>query len=658
MSEWVDLLKTIGISLTPATLIIIFLFMNPHKFEHWAAIFWRIIYFLTRGISKIRQKVDRRTVASSIQDSVNGTCEKINKETPDVLPHALKIEWVRTENPEAFIRKGKGVVRLKHYENQDRNIVDSTLLYLKVGLLPRAKNYLDKKLRQSCEFKIATQVFLARQDTGSYDYFLESRLNPTISADPDIGQNIQMLEDLDSKGFFTRVFLTEVKQTAEKLLGTIATSAIQQELRSFAVFLQTIANKEPGERVPLVFKGVKVKAAIVLVADREVIQSYGIRPYINRVKIDTYEGYDSIYISGWGEEFVKKVIDIKKKVAGKFVTVLRPYVNYPIKDQLKGILLVCQSNLSYLARRRELQEEVREAMNDIIPEIKNGEVEIVAIGRIKSIGCKIAVRGQQGINAVGACIGDNRERLDALKERLMNEPVTVILWSENPQEYILNSLYPLKKYTVESIEIDEEQLLANVKINSDIEFRKALGKGYFNVKLANELTGWMISIQGPKKRITIAAPDEELRELINTQIPEIQNKDIEIFGIARIKGIGSKVIVKWRDAPQKRLKASQVCRKYHRNIQKDQNVVGEWLYFCEHRDHPKELIVESLYPLEESDVESIDLNYEDNVATVILTDTQKSSPVWLSQYNIALAEKVTGWGIEIKESRQVKLEKT
>jgi transcription antitermination factor NusA-like protein len=256
---------------------------------------------------------------------------------------------------------------------------------------------------------------------------------------------------------------------------------------------------------------------------------------------------------------------------------------------------------------------------------------------------------------VSVCIGDNRERLDALKERLMNEPVTIIPWSENTEEYILNSLYPLKKRTVDSIEIDEEQLLANVKVNSDVEIRKALGKGHFNVKLASELTGWVINIQGPREKTTISAPDEELRELINTQIPEVQNKDIEIFGIARIKGIGSKVIVKWKDKPKERLNASQVCRRYNRDIQQDRNVVGEWLYFCEHKNDLKELIVESLYPLEKSDVESIDIDYEEKIATITLTDRSKSSPVWRSQYNIALAEKVTGWKIEIKESHQGKI---
>ncbi|MCK4731457.1 MAG: hypothetical protein KAT65_03270 [Methanophagales archaeon] len=189
-----------GSGMTAIALILLFrsFLMHPDKFEHWMAIFDRLLLRASSGIPIIRGKVDRRAVASSIQDVVNGTCEKINEKAPDILPHALKIEWIQSESPEVFIKDGKAVVRLKHYVNQDRNIVDATLLYLNKGLLPQAKVYLDKTLHKSCEYKVATQVFAARRDTGAYAYFIENELNPTINTDADFKQDLQMLEDLDS----------------------------------------------------------------------------------------------------------------------------------------------------------------------------------------------------------------------------------------------------------------------------------------------------------------------------------------------------------------------------------------------------------------------------------------------------------------------------
>jgi hypothetical protein len=281
-----------------------YLFLYPDKYEHWAAIFYRILHGASWYLPKIKGKFDRRAVTSSIQDTVNGIGERLNKEAPDILPHALKIEWVQSESPDAFIKEGKAVVRLKHYANQDRNIVDATLLYLKVDLLPQAKNCLDKTLRKGCECKVAAQIFAARRGTGAYDYFVENELNPAISSNAKFEQDLQMLDDIDSIGFFTRVFLEEVKQTGEKLMGSFPKPEIQEELRNFAEFLQTIANKGDREDVPLRFKGARIKVGIVLVAKRATIETYGIEPYIRAISRTVREGYETIYINGWGEDLV------------------------------------------------------------------------------------------------------------------------------------------------------------------------------------------------------------------------------------------------------------------------------------------------------------------------------------------------------------------
>lgn len=655
MIEWVKLL--IGSGITGTTLlfvVIIFLFMNPDKFEHWMAIFDWIFYRASSSFPRIRRKFDRRVVASSIQDSVNGICGEINKQAPDILPHALKIEWIQSESQESFIKKGQTVVRLKHYVNQDRNIVDATLLYLNKGLLPRAKNYLDTTLRKSCESKVAIQVFAARRDTGAYDYFIENELNPAINTDPYLKQDLQMLEDLDSVGFFTHVFLREVKQTGEKLLETMSTPAIQQELRNFVMFLQTIANKGPNEDVPLTFKGLKVKVAVVLVARKEIIQSYGTAPYISRISRIVREGYESIYVAGWGEEFVKRIIEIKKDVEGNIVTILRRY-DYPIREQVKGILLVCQSNISYLAQQRELQEEVKQPMTEIVPEIKNGEIEIVSIARIRGVGCKIAVRPVLTVDIVdtlSACIGEYGERFDELKLRLPNEFLAIVPWSDDIKKFIVNALYPLKEQDVNSVEIDEENLVANVEVSSDEAYNKALGRDYYNVKLAKELTGWLINVKGLRQSENMPTPDDELREIISAHVPEIKNNEIEIVRLARIERIGSRVIVKWSDKDvHVSFMASQACsgRDNKRLKMMRGEIFGEWLYFHEWSDDPKELIIGCLYPLKRSDVASIDLNHEKNTAIITIRDIEKSPLLWRNQYNLTLAEKVTGWSIEIRE---------
>ena len=639
-----------GSALAIVVAFLLVFYMNPGKFEHWMTIVDQIVYRLSSRVRSVRSWADRRAVASSIQDSVNAVCGQINAESPDAIPHPLKIEWVKEETIESFLKRGQAVIRLKHYTNQDRNIVDSTLAYLRVGLLPRAKSYLDVTLRKSCELKIATKVFVTRRDTAAFDYFTENELNPSLVTDSALQQDIQMLEDLDYIGFFTHVFLTEVKLTGDRLLGTMPTLVIQQELRTFASFLKVIANKGATEDVPLDFRGVKIKVQIVLVAKRETIRAHGVAAYVNRISRGVREGYESLYIAGWGGEFANRLLDIKSKVDGKSVTVLRRY-DYPVKGRTNGRLLVCQSNSGYLAKRRKLQEEVKQAIYEIVPEVKDGTIEIVSLARRQGIGFKVAVRPvvPMGISdIVDVCMGKDHMRFTELKSRFSGEFCAVVPWSDNSSELILRALRPLRERYVDSIRLDEENLVADVEVTTDEAYVKAVGKYNNNVKLASELTGWFINIKRGARLMKTVTPEEELREILATRVPMIEENKIEIVRLARIEGEGSRVIVRWKSEGHKML-ATKACRGPNFELLNliRNDLIEEWLYFHEWYDDPKELIIDCLYPLRGADVRNVLLDDANKTATVLLHKVGKSPSVWDSPYNLSLAEKVSGWTIKI-----------
>jgi transcription antitermination factor NusA-like protein len=668
MSEWIFAAESIrhfflnikssipAISLVPTLIVtILFLLLNILvlvKLEHYASLVYRALYFLTSIIPKIRNKLERHTVALSIQDSVNGICDQINKNSSDILPHAMKIEWVRKEDPESFVKKGQVVVRLRHYANQDKNIVDAALLYLKIGLLPRARTCLDKYLRKSCEFKVASQIFSADRKTGAYDYFYENELLPAIGADIRIRNDLQMIDDIDSVGYFAPLFLSEVKHVGEKLMAAVPNVAIQQEIRDFANFLEVIANKGAQERVPLTFKGLKIKVAVVLVATKETIDRYDISPYVNAIYIHVREGYDSIYISGWGGLFSKKVIEIKNEVERNLVTVIKRYDSV-IRNDRKGILIECQSNIGYLAERRILQEETKTIMAEIIPEIKNGEVEIISIARKRNVGCKIAVRAtssEEDYDLISAFMGDAGQRFEELKRRLCANFLGIIPWSDDPKKFIAKALHPLKERYINSIDIDEENLIANVEVSTDDAYNKAMGRDGNNIDLARELTGWLINVRGLKKSSIVQSPEDELREMLSANIPEIKNGEIEIVALSRIEGIGSRIIVRWKDT-DKREWASKVCTGQDNDILRKlhQDLSGEWIYFHEWNADPKELIASCLFPLKRYEITSVDIDRNNSTAYITVDQQEKTSELWKSQYNLKLCEKVTGWKIKIRE---------
>lgn len=138
-------------------------------------------------------------------------------------------------------------------------------------------------------------------------------------------------------------------------------------------------------------------------------------------------------------------------------------------------------------------EELVQRMFELeIPEIAEGDVEIKTISREAGSRSKVAVwTGDDGIDPIGACIGQRGTRIQTIIQELGGEKIDVIEWSEDPEEFISNSLAPAK---VKSIELKEEdERSAIVSVDAD-QLSLAIGKGGQNVRLAARLTDWKINV--------------------------------------------------------------------------------------------------------------------------------------------------------------------
>ncbi|EAT11486.1 transcription termination/antitermination protein NusA [Bermanella marisrubri] len=126
-----------------------------------------------------------------------------------------------------------------------------------------------------------------------------------------------------------------------------------------------------------------------------------------------------------------------------------------------------------------------------VPEIGEEVIEIKAAARDPGSRAKIAVKSNdQRIDPVGACVGMRGARVQAVSNELGNERVDIVLWDDNPAQLVINALAPAE---VESIVMDEETNSMDVAVAED-QLAIAIGRGGQNVKLASELTGWVINV--------------------------------------------------------------------------------------------------------------------------------------------------------------------
>ncbi len=177
---------------------------------------------------------------------------------------------------------------------------------------------------------------------------------------------------------------------------------------------------------------------------------------------------------------------------------------------------------------------LRRLMENEVPEIYHGIVEIRAIAREPGARAKVAVSATQpGIDPVGACVGQKGVRIQAIVKELHDEKIDIILWDADPVAYISKAISPAK---VAGVYLTEEERTATVVVGED-QLSLAIGRDGQNARLAAKLTSWRIDI----KSLTEAAGDslvklkgdDELQSMLKTavevmpQVEEILAKKAE-----------------------------------------------------------------------------------------------------------------------------------
>ncbi len=171
---------------------------------------------------------------------------------------------------------------------------------------------------------------------------------------------------------------------------------------------------------------------------------------------------------------------------------------FRVNDRLRAILTEISTEIRgpQLILSRSCPEMLIELFRIEVPEIAEGVIQIRAAARDPGSRAKIAVKtNDQRIDPVGACVGMRGSRVQAVSNELDNERVDIILWDDNPAQLVINAMSPAE---VESIVVDEDTHTMDVAVSED-NLAQAIGRSGQNVRLASELTGWMINVMSTEE---------------------------------------------------------------------------------------------------------------------------------------------------------------
>ena len=198
-----------------------------------------------------------------------------------------------------------------------------------------------------------------------------------------------------------------------------------------------------------------------------------------------------------------------------------PGERFKVHDRLRAVVLEVKDGPRgpQIILSRAHRNFLRRLLENEVPEIYHGIVEIRAIAREPGARAKVAVLATQpGVDAVGACVGIKGVRIQAIVKELHEEKIDIIQWDQDPVVYISKAISPARVNGVYLSENGEGQKTATVVVSED-QLSLAIGRDGQNARLAAKLTGWRIDIKSLPEAAADTLTKLKNNDDLNTMLP-------------------------------------------------------------------------------------------------------------------------------------------
>ena len=212
-----------------------------------------------------------------------------------------------------------------------------------------------------------------------------------------------------------------------------------------------------------------------------------------------------------------------------------PKENLRIGDRVRAYILEVDSTLRgpQIILSRSAPGFMIELFAQEVPEIEQRLLEIKSCARDPGSRAKIAVQSHdKRVDPIGTCVGVRGSRVNGVTNELAGERVDIVLWSEDPAQFVIGALAPAN---VQSIVVDEERHAMDVVVDEE-NLAIAIGRGGQNVRLASEMTGWRINIMtAEESSVKQAGESDTVRKLFVDKL----DVDAEVADILIAEGFSS-----------------------------------------------------------------------------------------------------------------------
>lgn len=296
MDKIIVLFLTYGLLPTCLLIVLFLIVQEPERAVKLKVVILEPFYKFFKWFS-------REYISSKVSSQAN---EFFNSSVFSQLSQAdryeLKVKWVQEANDPILSQNGTLILRLKEEEDQTKNVLSAVYTALPHVLCPLVRKNINSTCSNSIDLIVLKKLSEKLGNHGRI-VFKKYFLDPQTDVDARINELITKLQQLDKHGFFIPIFVNELEHLSESFFANNDNQDYSDQVLNFLEYLLTITNREIGSEIQLEYLASPFKVTTILLAKAQKAGKHGLRPYLNRLKINLDKGSESIYIISFPPAF-------------------------------------------------------------------------------------------------------------------------------------------------------------------------------------------------------------------------------------------------------------------------------------------------------------------------------------------------------------------
>jgi small subunit ribosomal protein S1 len=243
---------------------------------------------------------------------MNSFSKSVNRDYSFEFLPGCEVRWVTAANQARILKPNKAIIKLSFSgDDHDLNFYNAAQAYVETGLLPDTRPFLVRTTAKAIDL-LMIRMLLTQSRRNALRIF-----NTKFVEQEDAAKTVYLkLEESDRESLFRQLLLPELHVFGQSVAQKTPSAEIQAEIERFLDWFYEIATRPAGEFTKLSFASENIKVGVILVADLETFDRFGVRPYLRRANLHAGRDYQCVYILARGQRRADIASRIGRELVG------------------------------------------------------------------------------------------------------------------------------------------------------------------------------------------------------------------------------------------------------------------------------------------------------------------------------------------------------